>query len=166
MSQDIDKSTDWEETTLGMLGHLHCGQSPSSSSVNTEGRGVPYVSGPEHWDGVEVHRTKWTTAPSRNAPENSIFITVKGAGVGTIFPGVNAAIGRDIYAFEPHPEIHTRFVFHAIQYSVQDVIAKAHGDIPGLRKDHILDHPISVPGPKTQAALSSKIDELDRKSVV
>lgn len=152
--------TAWCRTTVGALGALHCGQSPKSANVNGDGSGVTYVSGPEHWDGVVVHRSKWTTAPARLAPARSVFITVKGSGVGTLFPGIDAAIGRDIYAFEPHPAVDFRFVYRALQFSIQDVIGRARGDIPGLSKSHILDHAISVPGPRTQVAVASKIDEL------
>lgn len=53
-----------------------------------------------------------------------------------------------------------RFVFRALEYSIQDVIAKAHGDIPGLTRNHILDHQVMIPGRKTQGAVASKIDEL------
>lgn len=150
----------WMRTTIGALGVLHCGQSPSSAHVNAQGDGVPYVSGPEHWNGAVVHRSKWTTAPARMAPARSVFITVKGSGVGTLFPGIEAAIGRDIYAFEPHVEVDFRFVYRALQYSIQDVITRARGDIPGLSKAHILDHELSVPGPRAQAAVASKVDEL------
>lgn len=163
MSEGLDGNRDslaWVSTTVGALGHLHCGQSPPSAEVNTEGRGTPYVSGPEQWDGYTVHQSKWTTAATRVAPAQSVFITVKGSGVGTLFPGVDAAIGRDIYAFEAHKSIDTRFVYYALRYSIQDVIAKARGDIPGLSKSHILDHPISVPGTSTQRKVASKIDEL------
>ena len=150
----------WVDTTIGALGRLHCGQSPPSAAVNTNGHGTPYVSGPEQWDGYAIHQGKWTTAATRVAPARSIFITVKGAGVGTLFPGINAAIGRDIYAFEPHQSIDLGFVYRALQFSIQDVIARARGDIPGLSKNHILDHKVSVPGVTTQRKVTSKIDEL------
>ena len=80
--------TGWVQTKLDDLGRLHCGQSPSSRDVNTDGLGELYVTGPEQWDGKQVHRTKWTTDPRRIVPEGCIFITVKGAGVGTMFPGI------------------------------------------------------------------------------
>lgn len=149
----------WIATTIDALGRLHCGQSPPSSQVNTEGRGTVYISGPEQWDGHEIHQSKWTTHAARKAPENSIFITVKGSGVGTMFPGIAAAIGRDIYAFQPYEGINARFVYYALQFSIQDVIAKARGDIPGLSKSHILSHPVTVPGPNTQQKVASKLDE-------
>lgn len=150
----------WAVTKIGDLGQLYCGQSPTAATVNTVGQGTPYVSGPEQWDGNAIHQNKWTTAATRTASARSIFITVKGAGVGTLFPGIEAAIGRDIYAFAPHQSIDFGFVHRALQYSIQDVIAKARGDIPGLSKSHILDHRISLPGISTQRRVASKIDEL------
>jgi type I restriction enzyme S subunit len=154
------ESSAWVVTTMGALGRLHCGQSPPSAEVNSDGNGTPYVSGPEQWDGNAVHLSKWTTAPGRTAPAGTVFITVKGSGVGTLFPGVAAAIGRDIYAFEPHASVNFRFVYRALQFSINDVIGKARGDIPGLSKDHILQHPIAISGPRTQENVASKIDEL------
>lgn len=91
----------WAATQLGELGTLHCGQSPPAAEVNEQGTGTPYVSGPDQWDGSHLEARKWTTAPRRLVPDGCIFVTV-GAGVGTIFPGVACAIGRDIYAYEPH----------------------------------------------------------------
>ncbi len=157
-SPKTDKA--WVTTKVGDLGRLYCGQSPAAVTVNGQGEGTLYVSGPEQWDGNSIHQNKWTTAATRTAPARSIFITVKDADVGTLFPGIDAAIGRDIYAFEPHESIDFRFVHRALQYSIQDVIARARGDIPGLSKNHILDHLISVPGISTQRRVASKIDEL------
>ena len=159
MSEAADHP-EWTVTTLSDLGRLHCGQSPPSEQVNFEGEGVPYISGPEQWDGAQLHLNKWTTAACRIAPEDSTFITVKGAGVGTLFPGTAGAIGRDIYAFEPSKQMNPRFVFRVLEYSIESVIARAHGDIPGLTKNDILDHQILIPGRKTQQAVVSKIDEL------
>jgi type I restriction enzyme S subunit len=150
----------WAETTLDQLGHLYCGQSPSVSEVNYDGVGVPYVTGPEQWDGSRVREDKWTAHPRRIAPEGSIFITVKGAGVGKMFPGIHAAIGRDVYAFKPHDEMDFGFVFYAIRHSIDALVANAQGDIPGLSKSHILDHAIALPGRTEQRRISLKIEEL------
>jgi type I restriction enzyme, S subunit len=154
------------------LGNLHCGQSPLSETVNQNGLGTPYISGPEQWDGFQIQMSKWTTARCLVAPANSIFITVKGAGVGKMFPGTTAAIGQDIYAFEPSIEMDYAFIYRALQYSIQDVIAKAHGDIPGLTKDHILSHGIMVPGPllkerfhRESKSFSAPSTKLTRRSI-
>jgi type I restriction enzyme S subunit len=143
---------------LGEIGVVHCGQSPPTAAVNKEGRGTPYVTGPEQWDGSRLHMDKWTTEPKRMAPAGSVFVTVKGAGVGTVFPGVAAAIGRDVYAFEPKAGVSPSFVEHALRFTVQDVIRHAVGDIPGLSKSHITDHWIGLPPPEEQQLIVATIE--------
>lgn len=150
----------WALATMGSLGRLLCGTSPTAEEVNRDGRGVPYVTGPEQWDGTTLHMDKWTTAPRRVVPDGCIFVTVKGAGVGTLFPGKSAAIGRDIYAFQPHPEVCVKFVEHALRFTIGDVIRQAQGDIPGLSKRHILDHIMRVPPLAEQVRIADRIDEL------
>lgn len=158
MTRELPKG--WELVRLGDLGVLHCGQSPSSKNVNTEGVGVPYVSGPEQWDGVSVHRTKWTTAPAREVGERTIFITVKGAGVGTTFPGISCAIGRDIYAFEPHGGLDLAFVHAAIDVTIADIVINARGTIPGLSKADITEHVIGVAPLPEQRRIVNRIQAL------
>jgi type I restriction enzyme S subunit len=119
-----------------------------------------YVTGPEQWHGNHVASEKWTTNPKRIAPENSIFIAVKGAGVGKMVFGRRAAIGRDVYAFEPHPGLDRKYVFWAIKQSVNEIVAKALGDIPGLSKADIVDHVVRLPNLQTQRAVVAKIEEL------
>lgn len=156
----IQNEEGWLPVALDQLGVLHCGQSPASSEVNLNGEGEIYVTGPEQWHGNHVASEKWTTDPKRIAPENSIFIAVKGAGVGKMVFGRRAAIGRDVYAFEPHPSLNRKYIFWAIKHSVDEIIAKALGDIPGLSKSDIVDHVVRVPNLRTQQAVVEKIEEL------
>ncbi len=150
----------WVLTTMSSLGSLLCGTSPTTATVNKTGDGTPYVSGPEQWDGHTLHLDKWTTEPRRIVPDGCIFITVKGAGVGKLFPGQAAAIGRDIYAYLPYERIDRRFVQNALQFTVYDLVRQAKGDIPGLSKPHILEHPIPLPPEGEQVRIADRIDEL------
>ena len=106
-----------------------------------------YVTGPEQWDGARVLTDKWTTDPRRIVPDGCIFVTVKGAGVGTIFPGVVCAIGRDIYAYCPSASVSSAFIQHALHATIDEVKRQAQGDIPGLSKNHLLKHEIGFPPP-------------------
>ncbi|NMM49838.1 restriction endonuclease subunit S [Marinigracilibium pacificum] len=147
-------------TILKELGEVLAGQSPKVSEVNTEGRGEKYITGPEQWDGKKFHKPKWTEFPKRIAPSNSIFITVKGAGVGKTFLGTKAAIGRDIYAFVPEDHINHKFVFYAIKATTAEIITNAKGLIPGLSKSHLQDHKIYYPGKFEQDEIVCRIDKL------
>jgi type I restriction enzyme S subunit len=158
---ELDKEAElpegWADIALEEIGRLHCGQSPATRFVNTDGRGTPYVTGPDQWDGRELRVHKWTTDPRRIIPAGCVFITVKGAGVGTIFPGVPAAIGRDVYAYEPASTLSYRFVMRALELTISEIKRQAAGDIPGLSKDHILTHVIGLPPIKEQERILSAI---------
>jgi type I restriction enzyme, S subunit len=150
----------WTTSTFKSLGELYCGQSPSSADVNTNGDGTPYVTGPEQWSGAKLQLSKWTTDPRRIVPDGCIFITVKGAGVGTLFPGIACAIGRDVYAFLPNKELHNRFIALALARNIQSVKRAARGDIPGLSKNDILDQAVEFPPLPEQTLIAKKVDHL------
>lgn len=135
----------WKWVKLESLGHLICGQSLSVKEVNTDGKGVLYVTGPEQWNGKYIEEIKWTEYPKRLAPNDSIFITVKGAGVGKLFNGTFCSIGRDIYAFCPYQPVSTSFIIYYLKHTIEQIVLQARGDIPGLSKNHILDHIIGLP---------------------
>ncbi|CEP33694.1 MULTISPECIES: restriction endonuclease subunit S [unclassified Halomonas] len=145
---------------LSVAGKIIAGQSPSRSEVNFDGKGEPYVTGPEQWDGRKILHNKWTEYPKRMAPDGSIFVTVKGAGVGTTFPGCYAAIGRDVYAFVPNEKMNYTYILFAIQASAADVVLKAKGLIPGLTKSNIIDHEIYLPPLKEQIEIVRRVDRL------
>jgi type I restriction enzyme S subunit len=145
---------------LGDLGQILAGQSPSVVEVNYEGKGEPYVTGPEQWDGKKILAHKWTEYPKRMAPDGSIFVTVKGAGVGKTFPGCRAAIGRDVYAFVPDSNHDHHFVLLAIQSSVGGIVIKAKGLIPGLTKADIAEHEIYLPVIEEQTEIVRRVESL------
>ena len=150
----------WACATLGDIGVLHTGQSPSADTVNQDGRGTSYVTGPEQWDGVAFHKPKWTTDPRRTVPGGCIFITVKGGGVGKTFPGIPAAIGRDIYAYQPSAELDFQFILRTIAYRASEIIQQAQGDIPGLSKHHIEGYLAAIPPVSEQRRIVARLDEV------
>ncbi|EAB9749171.1 hypothetical protein YM80_000549 [Salmonella enterica subsp. salamae] len=145
---------------LSKAGNIIAGQSPSSFQVNNIGNGTPYVTGPEQWDGIKILHHKWTEHPKKIAPNGSIFVTVKGAGVGTTFPGCNCAIGRDIYAFVPNQEMNYKYILYAIQAAAVDVVVKAKGLIPGLTKADIIEHYVYIPVIEEQAEIVRRVEQL------
>lgn len=150
----------WARARLGDIGTLYTGQSPGTETVNQEGLGTIYVTGPEQWDGTTYHKPKWTTDPRRVVPEGCIFITVKGAGVGKTFPGIPAAIGRDVYAYKPSSELDFQFVLRTIAYRASDIIQHAQGEIPGLSKHHIEDYTAAIPPVSEQRRIVSRLEDL------
>jgi type I restriction enzyme, S subunit len=152
--------SNWAKTSFEDIGTLFCGQSPPTPTVNTSGIGTPYITGPEQWDGLKLHQTKWTSDPRSQVPHGCIFITVKGAGVGTMFPGTACAIGRDIYAYLPDALLESGFVAWALQRTIGEVIERARGTIPGLNREHILGQPLDLPPAAEQRRIVTKLNSL------
>jgi type I restriction enzyme, S subunit len=150
----------WTLSSFGVLGTLHCGQSPRATAVNHDGRGFPYVSGPDQWANGRLKLNKWTDQPQRTVPPGCIFITVKGAGVGTTFPGVECVIGRDIYAYQPSTSVNARFAHFALDFDIRSLIDRAAGLIPGLSRNHILDQPLPLPPLAEQKRIVAKVEGL------
>lgn len=159
-----EKPTSWTSASLSDLGDLYCGQSPQSSTVNRAGIGTPYVTGPEQWDGTVLHSPKWTTDPRCEVPADTIFITVKGAGVGKVFPGIACAIGRDVYAYAPAKELDQRFMLTAVSSIISKVKTAARGDIPGLTRSDLLNPIIGLPPLAQQRRIVAKLDALSARS--
>ena len=151
----------WSRAPLSALGILISGQSPPSRLVNKEGQGIPYVSGPEQWTGEQVVIDKWTTSTAKIAPERSIFIVMKGAGVGTAFPGREAAIGRDIAAFVPYEPLDREFMTILLHERCKDLVDDARGHIPGLSRPMLLDLWLDVPPLAEQGRIAAKIHEAE-----
>jgi type I restriction enzyme S subunit len=90
---------------------------------------------------------------------------VKGAGVGTIFPGIACAIGRDIYAYCPSASVSSAFIQYALHATINEVKRQAQGDIPGLSKNHLLKHEIGFPPLAEQRRIVAKIEALQERSL-
>ena len=65
-----------------------------------------------------------------------------------------------MYALELEEGLFHRFTENALRFTVQELLQHAHGDIPGLSKDHILGHSIGVPPILEQHRIVAKLDEL------
>jgi type I restriction enzyme S subunit len=85
---------------------------------------------------------------------------VKGAGAGTIFRGAECAIGRDIYAFEPHESLDARYIELALRQTIAHLKDRAAGLIPGLSKDHILPQATLLPPLAEQRRIVEKVEAL------
>ena len=81
-----------------------------------------------------------------------------------MFPGIACAIGRDVYAYQPSSGVSLDFVHEALQFTIQDVLRHARGDIPGLSRGHIVDHKIGLPPLNEQRRIVAKIEALMARS--
>lgn len=92
----------WEMKTLGEECIIVMGQSPPSSTYNTEGRGIPLINGPIEFGPHALSATvksKFTTSPTKFCKKNDLILCVRGSTAGrTNIAGFDACIGRGVAA--------------------------------------------------------------------
>lgn len=85
---------------LSKLAEITMGQSPSSTSFNTIGKGTPFFQGKKEFTKMYPIPEKYTTEPIRLAQKNNILMSVR-APVGSVNIANNdCAIGRGLCAIE------------------------------------------------------------------
>ena len=95
----------------------------------------------------------------RVVPERSIFIVVKGHGVGNVFPGISAVIGRDLAAFIPYEPLNKDFFAFLLEEVCGQLVSSARGHIPGLSRDLILELQIMLPPLDEQARIIQRVNQ-------
>ncbi|MEH7200296.1 restriction endonuclease subunit S [Priestia megaterium] len=157
---------EWEVVMMGQVIELISGQSSSSNELNYERKGIAYVTGPEQWNGYHIEETKWVENPRKIAKENSIFITVKGSGVGTIFLGGYYAIGRDVMAIVPLENINKDYLYYLALYQAQRIVYNKVGMVPGISRGDILEFKFGLPKISEQVRISKLLTSWDRKLTI
>ena len=136
---------DWKHTTLSSVIDLISGQHIQVSDCNTDGRGVPYLTGPSDFEKGEIRNTKFTEAPQVCCKAGDILLTVKGSGTGTTaLAHKDYCISRQLMAVRPRnaDSAFIRFVLEAHADTYNKVSA---GLIPGIARGDVLNTRLGIP---------------------
>jgi hypothetical protein len=76
----------WQEVPLGDVIELISGQHLLAEDHNSEGRGIPYLTGPSDFGDLHPLPTRWTDRPKVIAQPGDILITVSEKNTGRPFP--------------------------------------------------------------------------------
>lgn len=105
-----------ETTSLAEICRLNMGQSPPSSTYNTESRGLPFYQGNADF-GVRHPTTRiWCDTPTKIAHEGDILLSVR-APIGALnIAAEDCCIGRGLAALTANPEkIDSLYLYYALQ---------------------------------------------------
>jgi type I restriction enzyme, S subunit len=149
----------WMEVSLDQLGLLSSGSTPSRSQINSTARGEPYIAGPGQWTPNGLIVDRWTTARRAIVPDGSIFIVVKGGGVGKVFPGLRSVIGRDLVAFVAYAPLNHEFMLVTLEVLCSALADTAKGQVLGLTRQEILDLTVALPPLAEQGRIVTQIRE-------
>lgn len=89
---------DWIECELGEVCDINMGQSPPSSTYNTEGIGLPFFQGKAEFTDLYPVVRKWCSEPTKLANEGDILLSVRAPVGSTNIANQKCAIGRGLAA--------------------------------------------------------------------
>ncbi|MBC7252169.1 MAG: restriction endonuclease subunit S, partial [Anaerolineae bacterium] len=118
---------EWGVVWLGEVASLIMGQSPPSSTYNTEGKGYPFLQGKAEFGEVYPIPVKWCSQPKRIAPRGSILISVR-APVGDVnVAREDYCIGRGLAAINGNESLDNWFLFYLLIFAKRRLEDKGTG---------------------------------------
>ena len=107
---------------------LIMGQSPSSDSYNSNGKGLPFFQGKTEFGKVYPTAVKWCTSPKKNAQAGDILISVRAPVGPTNLAKEQCCIGRGLAAIRPIPnKIDRDYLWLQLQYLERYLVEKGQG---------------------------------------
>ena len=102
---------DWEEKSLGDVAKVIMGQSPESSSYNSDKNGMPLIQGNADIQNRISAPRNWTTETTKECQIGDLILTVR-APVGAVAKSVhNACIGRGVCAIRNNDISNIEFIY-------------------------------------------------------
>ena len=152
----------WEWTTLEIILELVSGQDFPPEKYNANVSGIPYIIGASNIDNEQLVINRWTEYPSVYSYLNDLLVVCKGAGIGKM--AINnigtVHIARQIQAVRVYTNyINIRYIKAVIKNNIENIISKANGLIPGLKRELLLSLEIPLPPFPEQQRIVAEIEK-------
>jgi len=145
----------WRLVKLRDVSLINMGQSPPSSSYNTEGKGLPFFQGKAEFGKLYPSPVKWCTLPKKTADSEDILISVRAPVGPTNLSPSHCCIGRGLAAVKPRAEMPPRYFLYylrTIEDSWDQVATGTTFKAIGKKQLEDLDLPLA-PSPSNIASL-------------
>lgn len=119
----------WTVKRLDEVATVTMGQSPPSSSYNTEGTGVPFLQGkPPVVDAMGAAvPNQWTTEPTRVVEAGTALMTVR-APVGELFTtNDSVCLGRGLSGIKAHNDVSQEYLNYYLQFAKNQLASVSQG---------------------------------------
>ena len=136
----------WEWVRLGNVIELQSGQDMTSDKYNSNGNGIPYITGASNIENGKVLINRWTNCGRAFAYKGDILLTCKGTvGTMAVLQESQVHIARQIMAIRPIGELYVSYIQLVLQTLVESLKAAAKSMIPGIARDDVLQSLFPVP---------------------
>lgn len=151
----------WVLTALDYFCAITQGQSPPSSTYNTEGTGLPFFQGKAEFGDIYPTIKKWSAEPSKTAEEGDILISIRAPVGPTNLAPTKVAIGRGLAAIHPLGGISNRYILYALRNTQGELAARGTGStFAAISGDVLRSHKLPLAPVAEQHRI---VDEIEKQ---
>ena len=145
----------WRMVSMGDVASINMGQSPPSSTYNTQGEGLPFLQGKAEFGMVYPAPVKWCNAPAKTAVAGSVLVSVR-APVGDVNLAQEACcIGRGLAAVDGGDDLDNEFLFFYLVFSKSRLESRGTGStFQSINKKVLQEFPLTLPPLPEQRAIA------------
>ena len=141
---DIPES--WEWVRLGSAIELQSGQDMTPDKYNSNGQGIPYITGASNIENGKLLINRWTDYGRAFAYSGDILLTCKGTvGAMIILQESKVHIARQIMAVRPIGEVYVPYIKLVLETLVENLRAAAKSMIPGIAREDVFQSLFPIP---------------------
>ena len=155
----------WSITQLENFTDIILGQSPPSSTYNTDKNGLPFFQGKAEFGSLYPTPQKWCDSPKKTANQGDVLISVRAPVGSTNICVEKSCIGRGLAAIRGLAGIDTFFLIHLIRTFENNIAQKGTGTTFKAISGNILRNlEFPLPPLNEQKRIVAKIEALQTRS--
>ncbi len=151
----------WVTTSLEQMSWIEMGQSPDSSSYNSEGDGLPFFQGKAEFRTLFPEIRKWCVAPSKIVERGDILLSIRAPVGPTNIAPARSCIGRGLAGLRGEVGINQKYFFYFLRSIEQWLSQQGTGStFAAVSGQFVRDIEIPIAPSAEQTRIVTKLEEL------
>jgi type I restriction enzyme S subunit len=155
----------WGAKKLGdsTIAEVIMGQSPPSSTYNTQGNGLPFYQGKVDFSEIYIKSPqKWCSKPTKIALKNDILVSVRAPVGPTNICREKSCIGRGLAAIRTKKKLNNFYLFYWFLYKEPEIVGQG-TTFGAIKKNYLEKLQIPLPPLSEQKRIIVYLDNLREK---